>query len=186
MNETLTIIRRRRSIRKYKQEQIAEAELQAILDAAIYAPNARNQQKWHFTVVQNQATLERLGKLMKESMINSGIPFMAERANEPDFDAFNHAPTVIVISADENARFVQIDCGAAAQNIALAAESLNIGSCLMTTPDLLFISEKGNELKKELGFPDGYAHVCTIPLGYKEGTQPSAPSRNSEVINYIK
>ena len=50
MNETLNIIKARRSIRSYLPDQIKENELQAILEAGYYAPSARNQQPWHFTV----------------------------------------------------------------------------------------------------------------------------------------
>ncbi len=39
MNETLAVIERRRSIRKYKPEQITNSELEAVLEAAIWAPN---------------------------------------------------------------------------------------------------------------------------------------------------
>ncbi|MEW6425062.1 MAG: nitroreductase family protein [Bacillota bacterium] len=185
MNETLRVIYRRRSIRAYKPEQISETDLQQIVNAALYAPNSRNSQKWHFTVVQNKDVLGRMAEIIKENMINSGIDFLAAKAKEPGFNVFYNAPTVIMISADENEKFAQVDCGAAAQTIALAAESLNIGSCVMASPGLLFESEKGLELKKELGIPDGYRYVCSVALGYKDCADPPAPPRNKEVINYV-
>jgi len=185
MNETLKIIRNRRSIRKFKAEQIPDPELEEILDCALYAPNSRNQQKWHFTVIQNKETFDKMESLMKENMIKSGVEFLAKRAQDPNYHAFFNAPTVILVTRDEKARFVEIDCAAAAQNILLAAESLSIGSHIMTFSEFLFASEKGNDLKKETGVPDDYKHICTIALGYKDET-PAAKPRNKDVINYIK
>jgi nitroreductase len=48
MNETIEVIKHRGSIRRYKPEQIPDHLLQEILECALLAPNARNQQKWHF------------------------------------------------------------------------------------------------------------------------------------------
>lgn len=185
MNETIKVIKKRRSIRKYKAEQIAAAELQEILDCAIYAPNAMNQQKWHFTVIQSKAMLDRMVGIIKENIFNVGNEFMKERASSPDYHTFYNAPTVILISAAEKAPWIQVDCGLAAENITLAAEAQNIGSCVIASSGLLFASEKGNSMRKELGMPDGYNHVCTISLGYKD-EDPAAPPRNKEVFNYVK
>ena len=186
MNETIKVINSRRSIRQYKPEQISDAELQQILDCAIYAPNARNQQMWHFSVIQNKDLLYRMVNITKENMKNSGIEFLIEKVSKPDYHTYYNAPTVIIVSGKEDSKFIQIDCGAAAQNIALAAKSLNIGSCIMTSSGFLFASEEGKNLKKELGIPDGYNHVCAISLGYIDGDTPEAPPKNREVINYIK
>ena len=185
MNETIKVIKSRRSIRKYKTEQITDAQLQEILDCAIYAPNAMNQQKWHFTVIQNQAMLDKMVEIIKESIAKHGSDFLKQRADIPDYHTFYRAPTVIMISADETAPCIHIDCGLAAENIALSAESLNIGSCVIVSSGLLFASEKGNELRKELGMPEGYNHVCTVALGYKD-ENPTAPPRDKDVINYVK
>jgi nitroreductase len=185
MNETLKVIRNRRSIRRFKVEQIPNSELEEILDCALCAPNARNQQKWHFTVIQNRGMLDKMENVMKENMMNSGVEFLAKRARDPDYRAFYGAPTVILITGDEKTRFVEIDCAAAAQNILLAAESLDIGSHIMASSEFLFASEKGDDLKKEMGVPDGYKHICAIALGYKDET-PDAKPRNKDVINYIK
>ena len=185
MNETLQVIGRRRSIRAYRPEQISDGELQQILEAALHAPNAMNQQKWHFTVIQNRDMLDRMVSTIKENIIHSGNQFLAERAGKPGYHTFYNAPTVILISAEEKAPWIQIDCGLAAANITLAAESLNIGSCVIASSGHLFTSEKGMRFKKELGIPDGYNHVCSVALGYK-AESPATPPRNREVINYIK
>ncbi|MCL6477569.1 MAG: nitroreductase family protein [Peptococcaceae bacterium] len=186
MNETLKVIKSRRSIRSYKAEQITDSELQEILDAALYAPNAMNLQPWHFTVVQNKDILDRMVKNTKEIMMNSDKDFLVELAKNPNYHTFHNAPTVIIISGDGKDRFAQNSCSIAAQNILLAAESLNIGSCYIASSSLLFESEKGEEFRKELGIPDGYNHVCSIALGYKAAENPAAPPRNKEVINYVR
>jgi nitroreductase len=123
--------------------------------------------------------------ILKENMLNSGIEFLVERAKDPNFNPFGNAPTLILITADKTARFVEIDCAAAAENILIAAESLGLGSHIMTSTELLFTSQKGRELKKELEVPEGYEHICTIALGYKDEV-PLAKPRRKDVINYIK
>lgn len=185
MNDTLNVIKSRRSIRKYKKEQIADSELQEILNCAILAPNAINQQKWHFSVIQSKDVLDRMVEIIKENIANSGNEFLMQRAGSPDYHTFYNAPTVIMISADEKVPWVQIDCGLAAQNITLAAEALNIGSCVIGSSGLLFASEKGKGMRKELGIPDGYSHVCSVALGYKDEA-PAVPPRNKNVFSYIK
>jgi nitroreductase len=67
MNEVLKAMKNRRSIRQYKSEQIGDAELQAIMEAAIYAPSAMNQQKWHFTVIQNRKTLDKIADIINQN-----------------------------------------------------------------------------------------------------------------------
>jgi hypothetical protein len=56
----------------------------------------------------------------------------------------------------------------------------------MTSSGLLFQSEEGNNLKKEIGIPYGYNHVCAVALGYMEGDAPEAPQKNRAVINFVK
>ena len=66
VNETLKIIKQRRSIRSYKDEQITEEEFKAVLEAGLYAPDAGGQ-AWHFTVIQNKELLGRLNLAAKEA-----------------------------------------------------------------------------------------------------------------------
>ena len=185
MNETLKVIRSRRSIRKYRPELISDAELRAILEAAVYAPSARNRQPWHFSVVRDQLIMARLKKALKANLLKCGVEFLVQRASEPGYVAFHDAPMVIIISADEAGGFSFLDCGAAAENIALAAESLNIGSCLMGSSEFLFLGDEGEEIKKGLGIPDGYRHVCAVTLGYKDCDQPIPAPRRDGMVNVV-
>ncbi|MCS7115634.1 MAG: nitroreductase family protein [Nitrososphaerota archaeon] len=185
MNETIRVIKSRRSIRKFKHAQIPDSELQEIMECAVHAPNARNQQRWYFTVIQNRNVLDEMVNIMKENMLNSGIEFFASRAKDPSFDPFGGAPTVVLVTGDKTARFVEVDCALAAENILLAAESLGLGSHIMTSTELIFASEKGRKLKDELGVPEGYEHICTIALGYKD-EEPEAKPRRRDVISFIK
>jgi nitroreductase len=186
MNETIKVINSRRSIRQYKPQQIADAEIQAIMETAIHAPSAMNQQKWHFTVIQNPEVLAKMEDVVRQNMLKSDIEFIANRAREnPDAKTFYNAPTVIIVTAEENAHFTDFDCGAAAENIAVAACSLGIGSCMIGFGAFLFGSEKEDEIKKELGIPEGYRFIISIALGYKD-IDPPVPPKNRDVINYVK
>ncbi|MEM2767962.1 MAG: nitroreductase family protein [Candidatus Bathyarchaeia archaeon] len=185
MNETIRVIKSRRSIRRFKPTQIPDAELQEILECAIHAPSAMNQQKWHFTVIQNRDVLNEMVDVMRENMLNSGIEFLASRAKDPNFNPFGGAPTVILVTGDKRARFVEVDCALAAENIMIAAEALGLGSHIMTSTELIFASEKGKRLKSRLGVPEGYEHICTIALGYKDEA-PEARPRKRDVINFVK
>ena len=93
---------------------------------------------------------------------------------------------MILITVDEQARFTELDCGAASENIALAAESLNIGSCIIGMAGFLFSSEKADEIKKELRIPEGNKFIISVALGYKDIENPPVPPKNKDVINYIK
>jgi len=100
MNETIKVIKNRRSIRKFKEKQITDSEVQEILDCALHAPNVGNQQKWHFTVIQNKDMLERMERILKENMMNSGVDFLAKLASDPNIRIFGNAPTGILITAN--------------------------------------------------------------------------------------
>ncbi|WP_347460467.1 nitroreductase family protein [Clostridium sp. DMHC 10] len=66
MNEIIKAILSRRSIRKFKSEQISDDELNSILEAGKFAPSAMNQQSWHFTVIQNKEIIAKVNELCKK------------------------------------------------------------------------------------------------------------------------
>lgn len=184
MNETLQVIKSRRSIKQFRFEQISDAELQAILEAAIAAPSAMNQQKWHFTVIQDRKVIDEIVKAIIEAYQNSGNEFMIKKVKDPLYDTFYYAPTVIFVSADPNAPWIQLDCGMAIQNMLLAAESLGLGSCAIASANVVFKNNCGFEEK--LQFPAGYQYVCAVAVGYINGAKPSPPPKKQDVFTYIK
>lgn len=186
-NEMIGVIKQRRSIRQFDPRQIPADALNTILEAALFAPSALNQQKWHFSVVQNKTLLKKMVQITKANKLNSDIPLLIQKAGGDDYHTYYHAPTVVIVSGDQQAKFIMFDCAAASQNIALAAASLGIGSCIMTSAGFLFASEEGHALKSTLGIPNGYEHVCSIAMGYNKGEWPEAPPRNKkDVFSFIK
>jgi nitroreductase len=183
---TLSVIKTRRSIRKFKSTQIPYEDLQEIVDCGLYAPSGMNQQKWHFSVVQDKNVLDRMVNVIKENMLTSGNEMFAKNAKNSSFSVFYNAPTVVLITAEKNAMFTQFDCGAAAENIALAAVAMDIGSCIIAMSGFLFTGPNADDLKKDLGVPSNYDHIISIALGYRLEDNPEAPPRNKDVVSYIR
>jgi len=69
MNETLALIASRRSHRAYKNRQITEEQLNALLKAAVESPSAVNRQPWHFSAVQKAELLDELNASVRENVM---------------------------------------------------------------------------------------------------------------------
>jgi nitroreductase len=184
-NDTLNTIKSRRSIRSFKDEQIKDDEVEAVLEAGMYAPSAGNQQAWHFTVIQNKELLAWLNREAKERAKQLDDEHIKKMANNESLNIFYGAPTVILVSGEEKAMVIEADCAAATQNMLLAAESVGLGSCWVNLVLFAFNSPKAKEYLKELGVPDGYKPFSSVALGYKKIEAINAPARKSNLINYI-
>ena len=185
MNETINSMLTRRSIRSYKTTQIAERDLNWILEAAIYAATSRNLQSWDFTVIQNNDMLKKLSKAAADTLRKMGDARSLEKANDPDFSPFYHAPTVIIVSGNDN-RNARIDCANATQNMCVAANALGLGSCYLASFTQAFDDPAvAATLMKELGIPDGYKPQYAVSLGYAN-EKPATPERRRDVIHFVK
>jgi nitroreductase len=184
MNDVLKTIKSRRSVRKYKQEQISQEELAAILEAGMYAPTAHNDQPWHFTVIQNQELLHDINEKVRKEMAAANDEWVKKMGSNPAFQVTYDAPTLIVVSGRKDGIAWQVDCAAAIENMLIAAESLNIGSVWLGL--LRFFFHKEEEAGK-LGIPENYQPYYGVAFGYKanEGEQV-APKRNMDIVNYIR
>ena len=182
MNETLKTIENRRSIRSYKPEQITEQELLQILRAGIVGPTAMNRQKRFFIVIQDKALIDKMVDLNKQGMVAAG----ADLSNNPGYHTFYHAPTVIMVCGEEEYNQKHLDCSYATENMALAAEALGIGSCIITSSRYMFTTDQAAALTKELNIPQGYSHINTIAIGYKAGENPPMPEKDFNVVHYIR
>ena len=174
----------RRSIRQFRQTQIEDTDLELIIEAGLRAANATNRQTWHFTVVQNTRLLSELSRAVAVVMIETNIPSLIERAENPGFSCFHHAPTVVFLSSDKTI-YSMADCANAAQNMCVAATSLGIGSCYIASFAQAFKTEKGRKLLEEFHLPDGFEPVFSVALGYPDGELPPLGERELK-IDYIR
>jgi nitroreductase len=186
MNETIKSIMERRSCRAYRPETINDKELSAILDAARYAPSARNLQPWHFSVITNKSLLDRITDGCREAMRASGDPDRIKMAANPAFTTFYHAPLVIIVSGDSGNTFANGDCANAVENMALAAHSLGIGSCIIASFRAALSQPCGGEIKKELCVPEGYTPFFALSLGYPAAPCQGPAPRREGTVNYVK
>lgn len=71
MFSVMDAIHQRRSIRAYRPDQLTDGQLQAILEAGLAAPSARNMQPWHFTAVQDQALIGRINEETRRFLLDT-------------------------------------------------------------------------------------------------------------------
>lgn len=186
MNEIIQNILSRRSVRVYSDEQIKQEDLDLILQAGLYSPSGCNMQPWHFTVVQNKEIMNILNVETKRELLKVDNEYFQNFAKNEKYDVFYNAPTIIVISGEKSALVPQIDCAAATENMMLAAESLNIGTCWIGLVTYLFKSKRAAEYIKMLELPEGYEPYYAITLGYKKIADPKPQPRREGTVNYIR
>ena len=109
--ELLDAINGRMSVREYTEEPVNDAVLRELIEAAIEAPSAINQQPWAFIVVKDRECLTRISDRAKTHLLKASLAAPAHRfremLNDPKFDIFYHAPVLIVIAASEPTDWVR-------------------------------------------------------------------------------
>lgn len=183
-NQVVDCIMSRRSIRAYKPEQIKDEELQTILECGINAPSARNSQPWEVRVIRDKEAIDNLNKEVIADMIEKR-PEAKERFADENASVFFHAPTLLVVAYDTTQYWGQSDCGMLVQNVLLAAESMNIGSCAVGCCREYINSPKATDFVKSLNLPENYVVYLTVTLGYKD-ENPDAKPRDDKKVAYME
>ena len=158
MNPVTEAIKTRSSTRGYTAEPLTEAELNALLQAGLRSPTAVNRQEVHFTVLRGDHPL--LAEIEAEKNR------LRELSDLPHNFCYE-APTVILLSADRSFRWSAVDAGIAVQSMALAAESLGLGSLIIGCIYDALHGEKQAYFEKALGFPETHAFQIAIAAGHK-------------------
>lgn len=169
MNEVLNCLKERRSVRKYKKEQIKESELQQILEAGTYAPTGMGMQSPVMVVVQDAETIAKLSKM------NAAVMGMEN-------DPFYGAPTVVVVLADASRPTYVEDGSLVMGNLLNAAYSVGVDSCWIHRAREVFATEEGKALLKQWGLEGNYVGIGNCLLGYRDCELPQAKPRKE---NYI-
>ncbi len=109
----LSLIQKRRSIRKYLVKSVEAEKIDTLAEAALRSPSSRGFNPWEFVVVTDKTLLEKLSKAKPH-----GASFL------------KNAPLGIVVCADPEKCDVWVeDASIASIFIHLAAESMGLGSC---------------------------------------------------------
>ncbi|HEY0315837.1 MAG TPA: nitroreductase [Sphingomonas sp.] len=175
----------RRATRSFTPEPVDGSMLERLVDAAIFAPSAVNEQPWHFTVVRNRPLLDRISAEAKahmlETMGDGNLPErLHQHLDDPDFHVFYHAPALILISAGRGQWAVE-NAALAAENLMLAAHGLGLGSCWIGFAQRWLETGPGMTL---LGIPASVLPVAPIIVGHPAGAVPPVP-RNPPVLRWI-
>ena len=191
MTELIELMKNRRTIRKYRPEQISEEELQLILEAGQYAPSAGGAQSTRIVALQNRTISEQLGK------INVGLMKRREGAHVSDeqpsiiddptiTSGFYGAPTVCVIFSRTESSYSIADSLCSAENMILEAYSLDVSSAIIGRAEMTFDNDFGKELMKEWEIPENYTERCFVILGYLDGAYPSMKPRKENRIRIVR
>lgn len=211
--KSLDFIYNRKSVRKFKDIEVPKEDVIKMLDAAIHAPSPKNQQTWHFVVIQNSELINKIGEIVEKNHINLADMAKVEKQKKlmmtllPYYTCFKNAPVLVVVYSkeyymveesilrDNNASDEVINelrfpnsaaqgIGAAIENFLLAATELGYGTCYMTGP-----THSKVEIEELINFEkDEYKLMAMISLGVAEDEIPNSPERKSldEVVTFIE
>ena len=186
----LDTIKARHSIRKYTDEQISRADLEKILEAGNYAPNAGGGQRSMMVAVHDKELAAHLGKMNMSKFDRTHLAGNYVSKEQPSTiddpnikNGFYNAPTVICVFCQDNFLFKTADAFCMMENMILQATELGISSCIISRGNETFESEEGEQLMKRWNVPEGYACQGFVILGYIDGEQPhSKPRKPGRIV----
>ena len=187
MSQVLELIKKRRTTRAYKSEQIKDEELNQILEAGLWAPSGHNMQPWHFVVIQNQEVIDGLNIDTKKVMEGFHIEEFRKWGTNEKFNIFYNAPTVILAMYDEKGLTPVQDISAATQNMLLMAEGLEVGACWNGMVCIGFGDEgMSKKYAEKLNLPEGHRVNHAIILGYAKTEILRGPERKENKVTFIR
>lgn len=189
----MDIIKARHSIRKYTDMQISREDLELILEAGNYAPNAGGGQRSMMVAVHNAELTAKIGRMnlarFDRSRLLGGYVSREQPSTIDDptiKNGFYGSPTVVAIFGQDGFAFRVADAFCMAENMLLQATELGISSCIISRGEETFISDEGQALLKEWNIPENYSAVCFVILGYIDGEQPHTKPRRPGRIRIIE
>ncbi len=200
MNDIFEIMRKRRSVRKFKPEVPDREILADLVRHASLAPNAMNRQDWHFMFVLSPGIREKILLAVEEKWREIGLPdsgvHEAIKAYKTNFSAFRDAPVLAAVTTKRAPSFLVhmlagkapgVMGGAASacmavQNLVLASHARGLGTCIFTG-----CNAAEDEILKILNMTPRRELVCLMALGYPDET-PVFPGRKpvEEIMNIME
>lgn len=176
-------IHTRRAVREYTAESVDEAALRRLIDAAIQAPSAVNEQPWAFCVVRDKNVLAQISRNAKTHMLATtpaGLlsHHFEEILSDATFDIFYHAPALIVICSKSGNPWATENCALAAENLMLAARAEGLGTCWIGFAQNWLRTPEGKSLLK---LPTEYFPVAPIIVGHPRSSAVPVPRKAPDI-----
>ncbi|MBN1354329.1 MAG: nitroreductase family protein [Candidatus Omnitrophica bacterium] len=160
--ETFDAIQKRASVREYKTDPVDKALLEKLVDAARRAPTARAVEPWEFVVVENRATLKKIGEIAQSGSF------------------IKDAACCIAVFCSDTKYYLE-DGSAATENILLAARDSGLGACWVAGDKKPYTGE----ISKLLGAKPDLKLVSLISLGWPKKDVKQLKNRKlDEVIHW--
>jgi nitroreductase len=179
----------RRSVRSYKTQTVDRVSIGSLLEAAVRAPTAIHQEPWGFVIINDRNLLHSLSERAKPLIVAKAKHTGSERSSHmldivdnPNFNIFYDAGTLILICGKTAAPFYAADCWLAAENLVLAACAMGLGTCVIGSalPALNL-----PEVQINLNIPDEFTVVAPIILGYPNEEIAPALRKSPLILNNI-
>jgi nitroreductase len=178
------LLKKRRAVREFEDRQVEVSLIREIVQDSILAPNASNAQPWAFILINNKDIMKRISDESKKNILNeleanpqSTLTNYKPILENPEFNVFYNAPSVIYITGLKDKRTAIVDCTLAASYFMLSAADRGLGTCWIDLGSAI----KDPVLKKDIGLSEDYKIVATLALGYPAGI-PGMPPRNEPNI----
>lgn len=165
-NQILQTIAQRASIRAYQPQPLSAAQTEALRQAALAAPTARNTQSHKLYFITNQAVKDAIEQATVAAILATADQATSERMAARGNQIIYGAPLLVVIAAEQQNPYGPIDAGIAVQTLALAAKSIGLESVILGLPSLAFRGPEGPKLAAQLGFPAGHQFMIAIAIGH--------------------
>ena len=179
MSELMSIIKARKSIRIYQDKPLPKKVVEEILEAARYAPTARDLQELEYKVITSKATIIRLSDGLSDAIQKEGMSLKGPPGAKLDF--FHGAPLVIIIAAPKDNYWASADAGLAVQNIMLFCTSVKLGSCFIGMAKLL---ERDKRLLDMLHISENMNIVAAVVCGYP--AENPAPKEKRQTAEFFE
>ena len=193
--DTLDAIITRRSTRSYKPDAVERDKLEKIIEAGRFAPSGGNNQTNHFIVVQDKAVLQKLATLAQDAFAKmevtpetySSLKTSIMLSKKGGYVFHYNAPVLIIVANQKNYGNNMADSAVAVENMMIAANELDLGSCWINQMHWLTEDEKIFSCLRELGMKENERVFASMALGYaKDGLPNRKPlPRKGNLVTYI-
>lgn len=144
---TLEVIQKRRSVRRYNSTPLTDEVIQEIINAGLWAPSGLNLQPWYFVAVKSEEKKEELLKIMESVSKDISKELESRFPDHPELVAdtrrfiksLGNAPVVVLAflyrNDYEDEKTAMLSVGAAVENMLIAARSKDVASCWLTAAE---------------------------------------------------